>query len=77
MTHLSKQLTGTLFKITVLARYSFFALATASLYFHDMDVNHLYNFVEESVDLTVNQKRSEVVSLKKIKDYHSSQVINM
>ena len=42
-----------------------------------MDVNHLYNFVEESVDLTVNQKRSEVVSLKKIKDYHSSQVINM
>ena len=36
-----------------------------SLYFHNMDVNHLYNFDEESIDLTVNQKRSEVVSLKK------------
>ena len=42
-----------------------------------MDVNHLYNFDEQSIDLTVNQKRSEVVSLKKMKDYHSSEVINM
>ena len=33
-----------------------------------MDVNHLYNFDEESIDLTVNQKRSEsCIPEKKLK----------